>query len=111
MYVKGVILRKEMYMILGGNYTAENCEEIHILDSHSFFPMAWYEATLLVTEKRSPKDWDAFLRNSYSIDFYKSSSKSTTPIRDRKYYGKKIPAYAHLGPKYCPMSFKSDPTF
>lgn len=100
-----------MSMTVGGNYTAEDCEEIHILEPHAFFPMAWHEATLLVTEKRSPEDWDAFLRNSYSIDFYRSSSNSTTPIRDRKYYGKKIPAYAHLGPKYCPLSFKSDSTF
>lgn len=100
-----------MIMVVGGRYSAENCQGINILKPNSFFPMSWMEATDLVEAKRSPDDWDVVLQNSYSIDFYRSSSNNTTPITSRKYYGKKIPAYSHLGPKYCPLSFSSDRTF
>ena len=99
------------FILAGGLYSVENCQGIHVLRPYHFFPMSWMEATDLVCEARSAKDWEELLEKSYSIDFFRTSSNNTTPITKRKYYGKKIPAYAYLGPKYCPSSFYSETTF
>ena len=99
------------YLKAGGRYSAEKCQGIHILESYYFFPMSWMEATDMAIEKISAKEWEIIVKDSYSIDFYRSSSNNTTPIRKLKYYGRKIPAYAYLGPKYCPLSFYSENTF
>ena len=73
--------------------------------------MSWMEATEMASPKKSAKEWEEVVRDSYSIDFFRSSSNNTTPILKLKYYGRKIPAYAYLGPKYCPLSFYSENTF
>ena len=102
---------KFFFFLAGGRYSIENCQGIHILESQNFFPMSWMEATDMATQSRSAKEWQEVVKDSYSIDFFRSSSNNTTPIRKLKYYGKKIPAYAYLGPKYCPLSFYSENTF
>ena len=40
-----------------------------------------------------------------------SNAEEDDDYYGEKYYGRKIPAYAYLGPKYCPMSFYSENTF
>ena len=65
----------------------------------------------MATNSRSEIEWKDTIKDSYSIDFFRSSSNNTTPILKRKYYGRKIPAYAFLGPEFCPLSFFSEKTF
>ena len=98
-------------LLAGGRYSVENCHGIHVLQPFNFYPMSWTEATELFVKRRSEQEWENILDNSYSIDFYRTSSNNTTPITKPKYYGKKIPAYSYLGPKYCPLSFYSEITF
>ena len=96
---------------VGGRYSVENCQGIRILESYHFFPMSWMEATEMATNSKSEIEWKDIIKDSYSIDFFRSSSNNTTPILKRKYYGRKIPAYAFLGPNFCPLSFYSENTF
>lgn len=56
-------------------------------------------------------EWDNFFLDSFSVDFFHSSSKSSVKVLKPRYYGQKAPAYAYLAPKYCPVSFGSSKTF
>ena len=97
--------------IVGGWYTPERCQGIHVMDSKTFFPMSWYEASQLSRPIMSAEEWREFLVDSYSIDFYHSSGQNHVNIMQPKFYGKKLPAYAYLAPTYCPVSYYSEVLF
>ena len=106
------IFRDQLFFLLvGGRYSVEKCQGAHILQPFHFFPMSWMEASDLVIGKHTKSDWKKILEKSFSIDFFRTSSNNTLSIMKPKYYGSKLPAYAYLGPKHCPLSFNSEMLF
>lgn len=96
---------------VGGLYTAEKCDGIRILPSVTFYPVAWTGGNSLFQSNRTPGEWMEFFANSYSVDFYQSSLVQRKKVMKPDKYGAKLPAYAALGPRFCPLSFNSQKMF
>ena len=89
----------------------KKCQGAVVLQPYYFFPMSWMEAADLSTPTHSKNGWKKVFENSFSVDFFRTSGNNTQPIMKPKYYGRKLPAYAYLGPDYCPLSFNSEILF
>ena len=98
------------FLSVGGAYSPEHCQGYEVVDSTHFFPVPWIKGNEL-TVNRKLDEWAQFFKDAYSVDFYSSSVKNTWKILRPEYYGGKKPAYAYLGPKFCPWSFSSERTF
>ena len=88
-------------------YSASQCQGLQVVHPMLFFPFCWNEAPQYYSPPRSIKEWEDLVKDSYSMDFFASSSNNTMPIMKPQYYGAEMPAYAALGPKYCPRAFFS----
>jgi len=94
------------------------CQGITLLHPKTFYPYDWTMSTLL-SNPETPEHWDEAFRDSYSIDMYATSGQGppgsgpVTQIRfmKRRFYGAMIPAYVHLGPKFCPLAWESQKLF
>ena len=96
-----------MFFSVGGRYDPSLCPNVRIILPKYIFPMSWQLATTLYEAERTKQEWLEFVADSFSIDFYQSSLMNYQKIMKPKYYGKKMPAYAALGPDFCPLSFDS----
>ena len=97
--------------MMGHHDSEDKCQGIHVIEPYNFFPIPWQVGLHLLTPPRTEKEWKNTFRKSYSVDFYRSSLGITRSIMKPKFYGSKLPAYAYLGPKYCPLSFYSEKFF
>ena len=98
------------FLLAGGRYSKENCQGVRILESFNFFPLSWYQADVL-KQANTADAWKKVFERSYSVDFYNTSGGKYFKVMKPKFYGGKLPAYAYLGPKYCPLSFSSEKLF
>ena len=92
-------------------YSASKCGGLQVVHPRYFFPFCWSQAPLYFSPTRAEKEWSELVKDAYSMDFFASSSNNTLKVLRPQYYGQKMPAYASLGPKYCPRSFFSGKHF
>ena len=86
----------------------EVCSGVTLTPSKYFFPLPWYEATLLMTKKSSTV-WDHMFKDSYTVHLYQSSTNHNKlkKIHQVKYFGKEMPALTYLSQSHCPLTLKS----
>jgi len=92
-------------------FNPEKCRGVTVSHPKLTYPVPWFEAALLWTPRRSNKEWKEFFSSAVSIHFYFSSVSNKERCHRPQQYGKMKPAYAYLGPKYCPLSFWSEKEF
>ena len=95
----------------GSHDSGDKCQGIHVIEPYHFFPIPWFAGLHLLTPPRTVKEWQKTFENSYSVDFYRSSLEIKKNIMKPKFYGGKLPAYAYLAPRYCPLSLHSEKFF
>jgi hypothetical protein len=99
------------FVLVGGSYDPANCPNVRIVHPKFIFPVPWQIGTTLYETERTAKEWLELFAEAYSVDFFQSSLGNYQKIMRPKYYGKKLPAYATLGPIYCPLSYFSEKMF
>lgn len=92
-------------------FNLETCQGFQVSHPKYTYPVAWFEAALLWTPRRTNKEWKQMFSSTVSIHFYFSSVSNKERCHQPHKYGKMKPAYAYLGPKYCPLSFWSEQEF
>ena len=95
-----------LYVVEG--YTLEKCGgKIQILSPELFYAFNWITCVKLV-ETKSREEWNEIFKNSYTQDFFSSSTKNSIKIMKARNYGQKMPAMSHLGPLMCPLAYYSE---
>ena len=92
------------------DYGRKRCNGLAVVEPRLFYPFDWFNAGGM-TNKQLNTFWDERFQKSYVAHFYGTSSKSSPKILRPNSYGKGKPAYAYLGPTYCPVSFFSTRPF
>ncbi|XP_040570279.1 lactosylceramide 4-alpha-galactosyltransferase [Lepeophtheirus salmonis] len=88
-------------------FTLEKCNGlVQFLDPNLFYPFKWEESAFL-HDFYTQQKWEDIFRKTVSVDFFQSSSESTSKILKRKYYGASFPAIVYLGPLFCPVAYDS----
>ena len=65
---------------------------------------------MLWTPRRTEGEWARFFAETVSVHFYFSSVSNQEKCFPGT-YGEEEPAYAYLGPRYCPISYWSEDEF
>ena len=82
-------------------------ESLTVLPMSAFYPIKWYEKNKLwPKEPKSFDYWANLFQNSSMVHFYGSLTNKFIVEDDPSHE-----AYAVLGPKYCPLSYKSSKNF
>ena len=81
------------------------------MNPKNFFPVPWLEANKLSEDKNTLEFWADFFKESYSLDFFRTSVGNKRKVLKNQYYGKRKPAYSYLGPTFCPTAFNSERIF
>ena len=97
---------------VGGIFSPRKCQGIQLVHPKTFYPFDWAFGSSL-NNHETAEFWRDKFKDSYSVDFYSTSSNQPGHIRIMKprFYGAKMPAYAYLGPKFCPVAFESEKLF
>jgi len=96
-------------LVAVGHYSECN---MTVLPQKSFYPVGAFDFSALYNGvSKTEKAWEEFFSESYGVHFYASSIKSKALFKQRKFYGKEVPAMFYLAENYCPSAKNAEKGF
>ena len=94
-------------------YSRGRCSGMQLVEPWLFYPIDWFHSSILgKNHKFGDSHWREKFEHSVGVHFYGSLVRNDNDkVLRPRYYGKKKPAMAYIGPIACPKSFFSTSPF